>query len=282
MGRQFAQRNLSRADARPSWGTAALIGIPIAIFAVASQAAPVGEGIGLDLPVATAIRARGNAAIRTTDIGHVWSWESGEGAVRAVTDDDGVVRMIDVAPSTGRSVRFAPLPHADLYFNVLPIDDADRVVGRSAIFTSATRLPDNQQPAIARGYQLGSRELVLLFDAQHRILREAFFGDRDELARGGLVPGAHVAHAYVAPTLKRPGGADYAADAQGVAYVRISVGKDGKVTHASIYVSSGNPQLDRIAIANAMGAVFTPAELDGHPAPAVYFHREDFIDTTKS
>lgn len=256
-----------------------IFAVPLAIIALASSGPPAAEGIGLDLPVATAIHARGNAAIRTTDIGHIWSWENGDGTVRAVTDDDGVVRMIDVAPSSGHTVRFAPLPRAELYFNVLPIDDADRAVGRAANFASSTRLPDTQQAALARGYQIGGRELVLLFDAPHRILREAFFGDREALARGGLLPGARADHAYVAPTLKRPGGADYAADAQGVAYVRISVGKDGRVTHASIYVSSGNTQLDRIAIANAMEAVFTPAELDGRPAPAVYFHREDFINT---
>jgi len=259
-----------------------ILGVPVMIVALASSGLPAAEGIGLDLPVATAIHVRGNADIRTTDIGHVWSWQNGDGTVRAVTDDNGVVRMIDVAPAIGHTVRFAPLPRADLYFNVLPIDDADRVVGRTANFFSPTHLPDTQQPALARGYQFGGRELVLLFDAPHRLLREAFFGDRDALARGGLVPGAHQDHAYVAPTLKRPGGVDYAADAQGVAYVRISVGKDGKVTHASIYVSSGSPQLDRIAIANAMQAVFTPAELDGRPSPAVYFHREDFINTTKS
>jgi len=253
-----------------------------AIIALASSAQPAAEGIGLDLPVATAIHARGNAAIRTTDIGHIWSWENGEGTVRAVTDDDGVVRMIDVAPTPGHEVRFAPLPRADLYFNVLPVDDADRAVGRTANFSSSTRLPDTQQAALARGYQFGARELVLLFDAQHRLLREAFFGDRDAIARGGLLPGARNDHAYTAPTLKRPGGADYAADAQGVAYVRISVGKDGRVTHASIYVSSGNAQLDRIAVANAMQAVFTPAEVDGRPAPAVYFHREDFVNTSTS
>ena len=249
------------------------------VLGLAAAGAPVAEGIGLDLPVASAIHARGPAQIRTTAIGHVWSWENGEGTVRAITDDDGVVRAIDVAPGAARTVRFAPLPRADLYFNELPLEDADRAVGHAAWFTRASQLPDSQTPAIARGYHLGNRELVLFFEAQHRVLREAFFGDRSALARVGLIPGEGEQRSFSAPALSRPGGADYASDEQGVAYVRIAVGKDGTVSNASIYISSGHADLDRIAIANAMQAVFKPAVLDGKPVSAVYFHREDFVQT---
>jgi TonB family protein len=209
----------------------------------------------------------------------VWSWENAEGTVRAITDDNGVVRAIDVAPSLARTARFAPLPRADLYFNQLPLDDADRAVGHQAWFTRPSQFPDTEQPAIARGYHVGNRELVLFFESQHRVLREAFFGDRDALVRLGLVPGERENRSFSAPSLTRPGGVDYAAEEQGTAYVRIAVGKDGTVNDALIYVSSGHTQLDRIAVANAMQAVFHPALLDGKPVPAVYFHREDFVHT---
>jgi len=249
------------------------------VLALAAAHAPVAEGIGLDQPVAAAIHARGLAQIRTTAIGHVWSWENGEGTVRAITDDDGVVRAIDVAPGAATAVRFEPMPRADLYFNELPLDDADRAVGHAAWFTHPTQLPDSQAPAIARGYHVGTRELVLFFEARHRVLREAFFGDRATLARVGLIPGEREQRSFSAPALSRPGGADYASDEQGVAYVRIAVGKDGAVNGASIYISSGHADLDRIALANAREAVFKPAVLDGKPVSAVYFHREDFVQT---
>jgi len=79
--------------------------------------------------------------------------------------------------------------------------------------------------------------------------------------------------------LEQLGGADYTSAAEGTAYVRITVSSTGSVTAATIYVSSGDAALDRIAVASSIHDSFTAAQLDGTPVASVYFRRVDFTHT---
>ncbi len=228
----------------------------------ASPAAPANAhaaqlaGIRLGSQVSALIRARGNPDVSTTDIGHIWSWQRGGSLLRVTTDDDGGIRLIDTSPA---SVRTAPTTQ----------------------FVAAGTLPGTTIPVLFSGYAQGDGVLLVVAREGGRTVREAFLGYRDELVRAGFVPGTNAPETFHAPVLEKIGGADYNSPKEGTAYVRITVGADGTPTAATIYASSGDPVLDRVAIASALHDSFKPATRDGKPVQSVYFRRQDFAHTAQ-
>jgi hypothetical protein len=230
-------------------------------------AAIVFAGVTLGAPVSHTIARRGPPTVVTTDVGTVWTWPAGAGTLRLTTDDDGTVQMIDAAPP----------PKSD------PILTALAKLAPPVEFSATTTLPDNGAPALAQAYRLDpAHELALLYATRSHDLSEVFLGDRVAFARTGLLPDlSNTLAPFKAPVLEKLGSADYDTSDQGVAFVRIAVSDRGDATAATTYVSSGNPRLDRIAIASALHDQFTPAQRDGKPVASVYFRRVNFINTTK-
>ncbi|MGZ3498213.1 MAG: energy transducer TonB [Vulcanimicrobiaceae bacterium] len=251
----------------------------------AAPSAPAFAGITLGEAVSQVIGERGNPTVVNTDVGTVWTWEKPDGKLRLTSDNDGKVVMIDIAPSAQSDPSFAvPAPgHKQVAFNATRADMAKKELAPFADFTANTAFPESGAPATLQAYRLDTvHELALLFDAGSKTLREGFYGEQPALARAGLLPEiAQTLPAFQAPILTKLGGADYNSQAQGVGYVRIAVNADGSVGGATMYVTSGNATLDRVAITSAMHDEFTPAQRGGLPVASVYFYREDFV-TTKS
>ncbi|MDQ2993062.1 MAG: energy transducer TonB [Candidatus Eremiobacteraeota bacterium] len=222
----------------------------------------------------------------TSDVGQIWTWRASQGAIamtmRATTDDDGTIQMIDVLArgTPGGPELEMPLPSRErLTFGSAQATDADAIFGAPE-FEGAGAFPDGNGQASFRGYRFeGDREAVLLFDAGGGPLREMFFGKRSALARAGLIPHEAPPDIFKAASLSRLGSADFSKRKEGVAYTRIVVDADGSVASATVFVSSGDADLDGIALAIDRGCSFVPASLNGAPVASVYFRREEFLLT---
>jgi len=258
----------------------------LAVAATASTPPPASpfayQGLRLGDSVAKMIAREGPPNVNTTDVGHVWSWDKGGDRIRLTTDDDGVVRMIDILPaqSDHLALKLPAVPSRTVTFGTLTADASDTQLGMTADFSGSGNFPDSGAKAEFRAYRLaGNEDAVLLFDDQSKRLAEVFYGDRQFLARSGLLPAApeNAAPRYSAPVLQHEGNADYPPTIrEGDAFLRVSVDKRGTVANAEIFVTSGDPQLDRAAIVSAKHDVFTPASLAGTPVDAVVFVRQEF------
>ena len=259
----------------------------VALLGVTGSPAPpfAFSDVRLGEDVRTLITAHGSPAVVTTDVGHVWTWERPDKPkVRLTADDQGRVQIIDVVPKA--AVDFAvpspdPKERATLALDQLTLAAADAsALSKSADARGIATFPDSGTQAQFRAYRLsGGTELVLLFDNVRQTLGEVFYGTRDALGRGGLLPaGTYVPQPhYTAPAVLHLGAVDYpATKRQGDAFVKIAVRKDGTVADATIYSSSGSSELDAVAILAAKQDTFSPAKLDGQPVDSVYFHKEEF------
>ncbi|MDQ2680028.1 MAG: energy transducer TonB [Candidatus Eremiobacteraeota bacterium] len=256
----------------------------VLLLAVAAAFMPI-PGASLGGSIQDAVRSYGIPTVVTTDIGHVWTFERRDGSqLRLTSDDNGGIRMIDLlAAKSGRTTIALPTTPTATHLQLDALTSAQADVQLSAIadFSGRATFPDSGKAAVFRAYKLSpTHEAVLLF--ANGVLREAFYGERAQLARSGLLPGAIEAKTltYKAPVLQRLGGADYTGGTQGASFVRIAVGQDGKVTDAAIFISSGSDVLDRIAVVGAKGDVFTPATIGGAPVSSVYFYKERFVVTS--
>ncbi|GAC1392474.1 MAG: hypothetical protein NVSMB31_10640 [Vulcanimicrobiaceae bacterium] len=237
--------------------------------------------LSLGMPVTKLISSHGSPTVVTTDVGQVWTWESNGTKVRVTTDDDGVVHMMDLLPAQKEGFTFmvpgaAPLP---LHFGALTVASADeRLIPPE--FRGTALFPDNGAKAEFRAYKVTpSADIVLLFDDPAKLLTEVFYGDRLFLARGGLLPAGSqgVLPHFTAPALVHVGSTDYPpTKKEGDVFVRISVNKDGSVREATVFVSSGDGDLDRAAVVAAQHATYLPAKIDDVPVSAVAFYREEY------
>lgn len=232
--------------------------------------------------VAKMIAIEGPPNVVSTDVGHVWTWEKNGDRIRLTTDDDGTVRMIDLLParSDHLTLTLPAVAAKTIVFGTLEAGQADAHLSARADFSGVGTFPDSGAKADFRAYRLTPKqEAVLLFDDATKRLSEVFYGDREFLARSGLLPGApesNLPH-YSAPVLQHEGNADYPPTIkEGDAFLRVSVDKNGAVSDAVIFVTSGDPQLDRAALVSARHDIFTPASLDSTPVSAVVFLREEF------
>jgi TonB family protein len=204
--------------------------------------------------------------------------------IRLTTDDNGIVRVMDVVPKG--KVAFTvpsedPQTRVPLALGELTLDAADKsALAKLQESSGNAAFPDTSAPARFRSYRIApDTALVLLFGAADNTLDEAFYGSRTALARNGLLPAGAVASEprYIAPAVVHLGAYDYPASKhQGDAFVRIDVRKDGTVSNASIYVSSGSSDLDAIAVLAAKTDTFTPAKRGDEPVDSVFFHKEEF------
>ena len=263
----------------------ALLGL--GLLGVAGSAAPpfAFADVRLGEDVSTLIAAHGSPAVVTTDVGHVWTWERPDNPkIRLTADDQGRVQIIDVIPKG--AVDFAvpspdPKERVTLALGELTLNAADAsALAKSADSRGTAAFPDSGKQAEFRAYRLSAgTELVLLFDDARKTLGEVFYGTRDALGRGGLLPAGTYAPQphYAAPAILHFGAFDYPpTKREGDAFVKIAVRKDGTVAGATIYASSGSSDLDAIAVLAAKQDTFLPAKLDGQPVDSVYFHKEEF------
>lgn len=256
---------------------------PAAAAISPSAALPTLGGIALGSTLPAVVRVAGMPrAVLTTDVGHIFTWESARtGKMRLTFDDDGVARMIDNLPIETSKPKFIVRsePPQVVAFGELSIEQSDAKFSALADFSGLGKFPDTGAPAAFRAYRLSpATELVLLFDG-NQILREAVLGQRAQLARSGLLPGAPEAQGpqYSAPALRRQGSSDYPRTArEGDAILRIAVDKKGVVSEVIVAVSSGDPTLDSAAVAAAKQDLFAPARLDNIPVSAFVFHKEEF------
>lgn len=236
----------------------------------------------LGAPVAKLIKAHGSADVETTDVGHVWTWDTGGDKVRVTTDDDGIVRLFDVLPSAKAMVTFAlpATPPLLLDFGGMTAAEAQARLASIADFSATATFPDTGAKADVQAYNVTpATEAILFFEDSTKTLRESFYGERTYLTRDGLLtPSASASKPhFTAPVLVHAGAADYpSVRAQGDAYIRMSVDKNGGVSDATVFISSGDIDLDRAAVAGARMYTFKPATRDGTPVSAVFFHKELF------
>ncbi len=258
--------------------------IALALAATISGSTFYGATLGTNV---RAIVAAPFPEVVTSDVGQIWTWRISRGAIamtmRATTDDDGTIQMIDVlarGTAAGPEVSMPVGSRARLTFGSARAADADAIFGAPE-FEGAGAFPDGAGQASFRGYRSdGDRQAVLLFDAGDGPLREMFFGRRSALARAGLIPHEAPPNIFKAATLSRLGSADFNKRKEGVAYTRIAVNPDGGVASATIFVSSGDADLDDVALAIDRGCTFVPATLNGAPVASIYFRREDFLLTS--
>ena len=244
-----------------------------------------GLSIALGSPVSNVARALRNdpPSVVTTDVGHVWTFEhASHGLLRLSTDDSGTTNAIEYAGTESAPLRLTldgrkPL---NLFFGRSTLQPVPEQLRSYADFTANAALPESSAPARAMAYALpGGDELILFVDPKSNALREAFYGRRDTLKREGLIPGGRATPVFRAPVLAKLGGADYATAGQGTAFLRILVDALGGVSKVDVYISSGDVQLDRIAVAAAARDAFSPATRAGAAVPSVYFARVDFVRT---
>lgn len=245
-----------------------------------------GLSISLGTPASAlthALRAEPPTVV-TTDVGHIWTFDRpSRGLLRVSTDDAGATEAVEVAGAESTPLRLT-LPGRqplNLSFDRSTPESSTAKLKPYTDFIATTTLPQNNTPARALAYSLPDRdELILFFDAKTALLREAFYGRRDTLKREGLIPADRLDRvAFKAPVLTKLGGADYASPGQGTAFLRILVDDRGGVHAVEIYVSSGDAQLDRIAVAGATHDTFLPATRSGAAISSVYFTRVDFVRT---
>ena len=263
-----------------------MIALVLAVAASASAPPPPAtfayNRLRLGDSVAKMISDEGPPNVNTTDVGHVWSWEKGGDRIRLTTDDNGVVRMIDIlpAPSSHLALALPGMPTRKLIFGTLGTDDADAQLGIAADVKGSGNFPDSGARADFRAYPLnGNQSAVLLFDDATKRLAEVFYGDRGVMARSGLLADSSgdTSGRFSAPILEHEGSADYPPTIkQGDAFLRLSVDKRGTVANAEIFVTSGDPQLDRAALVSARHDVFTPGNVAGTPVDAIVFVRQEF------
>jgi len=257
-------------------GVTASVGSPPPAQRFAFQRLRLGES------VTKVIDAEGSPRVVSTDVGHVWTWEKAGDKIRLTTDDDGVVRMIDLLPAANDhfALKLPSIPAPTIAFGVLTVEQADANLAAIADFSGAGTFPDTGAKADFRAYRLTPhQDAVFLFDDATKELSEIFYGERDFLARSGLMPGAPESNTprYTAPVLQHEGNADYPPTLkEGDAFLRLSVEKGGTVSNATVFVTSGDPRLDLAAVVSAKHDIFTPAKFNGSPVSAIVFVREEF------
>jgi len=260
-------------------GIASFVSISIA----ATPVQPFGfSDLALGQSVTALIKAHGAPDVVTTDVGQIWTWDAGGDKVRVTTDDTGIVHLFDVLPSPKKQVSFplATTPPLLLNFGVMTLPEAQGHLKAMTDFSANATFPDTGAKAAVQAYNITPiTEAILLFDDPAQTLREGFYGERPYLVRDGLLPAGispKVPH-FTAPVIIHQGAADYpATKKEGDAYIRMSVDKNGGVSDVAMFVSSGDVDLDRAALAGAKMDTFKPATVDGVPVASVFFHKETF------
>lgn len=247
--------------------------LPVAIGA--QTAAPSLDAIAPASNVRALFARFGSPSVSTTNVGQIWTWTLADGtSLRVTSDDDGAVQIADVAAKNG--ARAALSLSRGTYALAFGAPQTANDVGISPEHAISGSSPDTGAPAQYWEYALpAERELILVYAGAGGPLDEALLGDRGALALAGFFPDTP-ANAYKAPILIELGSADYSGSTTGSVISRIHVSADGSVTDASIFVSSGDARLDRIALTIAKGSSFEPAARGGTAVPSIYFRREDF------
>jgi len=243
------------------------------------------DGIVLGSNVRDVVKVRGNPDVVNTDIGHVWTWhdaKSGE-VLRSTTGDDGVIQIVDVSAPDGdtRQVRVTIGTNAVALNLGSGHMNQPGFVGQPLSIAHGN-LPDSGDAAeFWRFTSTPSKQVILAYDTvtmPDGPLREIFLGNTDALANAGLIPDkAADDDAYRAPLLDTIGSADYTGAKRSVAYTRIVINTDGTIAKSTIFISSGDEELDRVALAIANGCTFEPATVRGRPTIGIYFRRENFL-----
>jgi TonB family protein len=235
------------------------------LLGVAAPATQTLDGIAIGSSIHDAVKLLGNPEVVNTDVGHVWTWKNAKTneIIRVTTDDDGTIQMVDIALTAGE------LPQPAIALG-------------AKLSTSDGSLPDSGDNAEFRRYDVATPvQVILAYDTAQSggpPLREAFLGNADALANAGLVPDKAADDAeYRAPLLDTIGSADYNGNKRGVAYSRIVINPDGTIAKSAIFISSGDADLDRVALAIANGCTFEPATLRGRKVTGIYFRRENFL-----
>lgn len=246
------------------------LGIVCLIFAALAQAGPRSDGpllggIAAGANIAVAIRTLGMPAdVASLDTGHTWSWRTPHAELRAITDDEAVVRAVDERPldDTETALVSADGKAVRIPLRGYTIARADSELNSIAEFSTRS----------SRLYNLGrNRELVLVFDDAGVLIR-AVTGDRGFVSRLGLTTtDAEMVKTlrYVAPKLRNPGSPAPESSRQVV--VRYEIHRDGQIASVQIIVSSHDPAADERALRIARAGTWTPAKLNNIAVNAVAF-----------
>ena len=241
----------------------------------------------VDSSIIAAIRAQGvPSAVVSNDTGHLWSWEGQDGAaVRAITGDNGTIRMIDVRKA-GQAIDVNLVPITRVLLGRTTLRQVDAALHNYADYTAPGMLPDHSAKAEVLSFRTSQqRELVIFFDEAGKTAQELVYGERGMVSRAGLLPGASDTTqmlVYHAPVLRKGGVITYPhTSASGSTILKLTIDKRGSVSQVQIFVSSGDAALDAAAKAAAMKERYAPAQLAGKPVDAVVFRDERFVVRTR-
>lgn len=232
--------------------------------------------------IIAAIRTAGiPTAVNSNDTGHLWSWENAGAATRAITDDAGVIRMVDVRKD-GATIDINLQPVLHIVLGRTTLAQVDGALHSYADYAARGMLPDHSAKAQVFSFRTSERrELVLFFDEAGKTAQELVYGERGMVARAGLLPGANDATqilVYHAPVMRKGSVVEYPRTASsGAAILKLAIDKKGGVSAVSLFVSSGDQALDDAAKNAALKETYTPAQLAGKPVDAIIFRDERFI-----
>jgi TonB family protein len=246
----------------------ALAFIAAASAAVALPAAAQSDvgGIAIGSHIGVVIASLGMPlSVDSLDTGHTWTWRTAHAEVRAITDDDAIVRAVEDKPLDdgdainvaveGKTLRVKPYG----YTTQRADDDLNAV---AALSSRTWRL-----------FNLGrNRALVMLFGDDGTLTR-AVYGERGFIAHLGLITtDAELLKSmrYVAPKLRGASSAPLTSGSHET-IVKYQIDRTGAIDSVAVEVSSKDPGLDQRALQIARKTKWMPAKLNNQPVKSVVF-----------
>jgi hypothetical protein len=220
--------------------------------ASAAGEATVFAGIGVGSTVLAAIAAHGMPRMLVTeDSGPHYFWNENGLAIDATTNDDAIVRAVDVASTTGAGSLSVDLDgkRRTLAFGVLSATDADRTL------TNVSDFADLQKHT--RTYKVTPfTELALVFDPKTDLLQRVVFGDRGTVSLLGYLPADVVLPLHAPRDRGRP---IISLAPQGL--LRVDLDEKGIVRKETVLLSSGDPATDTAVVKAIDKRTYDPAKI---------------------
>jgi hypothetical protein len=220
--------------------------------ASAAGEATVFAGIGVGSSVLAAIAAHGMPQkLVEEDSGPHYFWNENGLAIDATTNDDAIVRAVDVAPTAGTGSVSVDIDgkRQSLAFGVLSGAEADRT------FTSVSDFADLQKHT--RTYKLTDfTELALAFDPKTDLLQRVVFGDRGTVSLLGYLPSDFVLPLHAPRDRGKP-----IVTIAPKGLLRVDIDEKGIVRKETVVLSSGDPKVDAAVVKEIDNRTFDPAKL---------------------
>ncbi len=219
-------------------------------------------GIGVGGSVLTAIAARGMPEkLATLDTGHHFTWTADGLTVDAITNDEAVVRAVDVAPQgTGGSVSVELAGKRQrLAFGVLTAAQADAAFSESADYADLA--------AHTRTYMVTPlTELALSFDPTTDVLKRAVFGDRGTISLLGYLRADLMLPLHAPQDRGKP---IVSLSPKGL--LRVDIDERGIVRKETVLLTGGDPAADAALVKALDARTYDPARFADRRVKSTFY-----------